>query len=92
MGERPDQRPDTLVGQAVTATLRMARDHPERVLDHRHRIAELMQQMQAYGAPPPPPLAAPPRGVVISLLIAAGSLHGARGNCRTATQLSLIHI
>lgn len=42
MGERPDQRPDTLVGQAVATALRMARDHPERVLDHRHRIAELM--------------------------------------------------
>ncbi|MBM7507602.1 hypothetical protein JOE61_001416 [Nocardioides salarius] len=42
MGERPDQRPDTLVGQAVAAALRMARDRPERVSAHRHRIGELM--------------------------------------------------
>lgn len=42
MGERLDQRPDTLVGQAVAAALRMARDHPHRLRHHRHRIGELM--------------------------------------------------
>lgn len=56
--KRPDQRPDTLVGQAVAAALRMVRVHPEQVIAHRHRICELMldplldhQRLARFAAP-----------------------------------------